>query len=142
MELCFRIPRLAAFMAQVTGIAPGIQRGMPTPFIRYMLTLVMTIKTEVGLLVAGFRLLQEAAVFRLVWVVTLKTIGNHGRMNRVVTWGDLLLAVTTGTERLNSNILQYDSGIVTGSTNKMATQASHLNGGVNDLTLRFIRVAL
>jgi hypothetical protein len=63
-------------------------------------------------------------------------------MNRVVTWGDLFLAVTTGTERLNSNVLQYDSGIVAGPANKMAAEAPHLNGGVYDLTLRFILVTL
>jgi len=142
MELSFRVPRFAALMAQVTRIAPSIQRSMPAPLVRYILTLAMTIKTEVALLIRGFCLLQEAAVFRLVWVVALETIRDNGGMNRVVTWSDLLLGVATGTERLNSNVLQYDSGIVAGPANKMAAEAPHLNGGVYDRTLRFVVVAL
>jgi hypothetical protein len=105
VELEFRLCRIPRLVHDVTGIAPSIQGGMPTPLSRYVQTDSMTFQAEIFGLAARKGLQRVILVWRHVRVMALRTVAHRRRMQRTPAGNGLFVFMTLQAKGTNCGSL-------------------------------------
>jgi len=135
VELEFRLCRIPILVHDVTGIAPGVQCGMPTPLCRYIQTDCMAFQAEILGLAAREGFQRVILVWRHVWVMALGTVAHRWRMQRILAGNGLFVLMTLQAKGANRGSLQFDAGDVLGGPNLMAGKTADCDCRMNGFPL-------
>jgi len=127
VKLVFYAEISTGFVADVTSVAPHVERGVPATFFVSIRSLVMAGEAQVLFFVARGGLQKLVLVVGRVGIVTDEAVTHGWLMNMPFDLGCILVRVAGQTESVWDSGDQLDASYVFGDPNFVAAQASRLD---------------